>query len=71
MTPAEVPGTSARSFYRQELMLSTVQDTSPMVRVQSSLFFILCELRISEVTTMNFEEGDGFSKFIAKSGKCL
>lgn len=33
MTPAEVPGTSARSFYRQELMLSTVQDTSPMVRV--------------------------------------
>lgn len=31
MTPAEVPGTSARSFYRQELMLSTVQDTSPMV----------------------------------------
>lgn len=32
MTPVEVPGTSARSFYRQELMLSTVQDTSPMVR---------------------------------------
>lgn len=34
MTPVEVPGTSARSFYRQELMLSTVQDTSPMVREQ-------------------------------------
>ncbi|KAG4079697.1 hypothetical protein HA402_009083 [Bradysia odoriphaga] len=33
LTPTEVPGTSARSFYRQELMLSTVQDTSPMVAI--------------------------------------
>lgn len=35
MTPSEVPGTSSRSFYRQELMLSTVQDTSPTVRGQN------------------------------------
>lgn len=38
MTPAEVPGTSSRSFYRQELMLSTVQDTSPMVRIEKRTF---------------------------------
>lgn len=33
LTPPEVPGTSSRFFYRQELMLSTVQETSPMVAV--------------------------------------
>lgn len=33
LTPPEVPGTANRFFYRQELMLSTVHDTSPIVGV--------------------------------------
>lgn len=33
MTPPEVPGTGNRFFYRQELMLSTVQDISPIIAV--------------------------------------
>lgn len=33
LTPPEISGTLNRLFYRQELLLSTVQDTSPMVAV--------------------------------------
>lgn len=33
LTPPEVPGTSNRFYYRQELMLSTVQETNPIVGI--------------------------------------
>ncbi|XP_065079040.1 protein polybromo-1 isoform X3 [Ochlerotatus camptorhynchus] len=33
LTPPEVPGTISRLFYRQEVMLSTVQETTPTVAI--------------------------------------
>lgn len=33
LTPPEVPGSGNRFFYRQELMLSTVHDISPIIAV--------------------------------------
>lgn len=33
LTPPEIPGIGNRLFYRQELMLSTVQETNPLVAI--------------------------------------
>lgn len=33
LTPPEIPGTGNRFFYRQELMLSTLQETNPIVAI--------------------------------------
>lgn len=49
LTPPEVPGTGSRFFYRQELMLSTVQETSPLVAVVGRC----AVLEYSEYTTGN------------------
>lgn len=33
LTPPEVPGSGNRFFYRQELMMSTVRESSPIIAV--------------------------------------
>lgn len=63
MTPPEVPGTANRFFFRQELMLSTVTDTSPTVAIVGRC----AVLEYSEYTTVRPTEITESDVFVCES----